>query len=60
MNPTGLRPEKGCAGEAQQQFQITEGSSRERGHPIMTIHQLPKYNFEEHERKIVHRYHMGA
>jgi hypothetical protein len=49
----GLRPEKVCAGEAQQQRQIADLSSHQRGRPIITIPQLSKYNFHGCERKIV-------
>jgi hypothetical protein len=31
LSPTGLRPEKGCAGEAQQQLKTTDPTSRQRG-----------------------------
>jgi hypothetical protein len=33
MSPGGLRPEKGCAGDAQQNLKTTDPTPRQRGHP---------------------------
>jgi hypothetical protein len=33
LNPVGLRPEKGCAGGAQQKLKTTDPTSRQRGRP---------------------------
>jgi hypothetical protein len=33
MSPAELRPEKDCAGEAQQQLKITDPTSRQRERP---------------------------
>jgi hypothetical protein len=44
INPVGLRPEKGCAGDAQQKLKTTDPTSRQRGRPTSTNPQLSKNN----------------
>jgi hypothetical protein len=44
MSPLGLRPEKGCAGDARQKLETTEQTSRQRGRPTSTNPQLSKNN----------------
>jgi hypothetical protein len=36
MSPVGLRPEKGCAGDARQKLKSTDPTSRQRGRPTST------------------------
>jgi hypothetical protein len=36
MGPVGLRSEKGCAGDAQQELKTTNSTSRQRGRPTST------------------------
>jgi hypothetical protein len=36
LSPTGLRPEKDFAGEAQQELKTTDPTSRQRGRPTST------------------------
>jgi hypothetical protein len=36
MDPMGLRPEKGCSGDAQTQLKTTNPTSRQRGRPTST------------------------
>jgi hypothetical protein len=50
LSPTGLRPEQDCAGEDQQQQEITDPSSCQRGHYTVTNPQLSKENFREKEK----------
>jgi hypothetical protein len=44
MSPVGLRPEKGCTGDAQQQLKTTEPTSRQRGRHTLINPQLSKGN----------------
>jgi hypothetical protein len=52
LSPAGLRPERNCTGEEQQQQQITDPSSRQRGRYKITKPQLSKENFKEKEKLI--------
>jgi hypothetical protein len=36
VSPVGLRSEKGCAGDVQQQLKTTDSTSRQRGRPAST------------------------
>jgi hypothetical protein len=36
MRPVGLRPERGCAGDAQEKLKITDPTSGQRGRPTST------------------------
>jgi hypothetical protein len=42
MSPVGLRSEKGCAGDAQQELKTTDPTSRQIGCPTSRNKQLPK------------------
>jgi hypothetical protein len=48
MIPVGLKPEKGCAGDAQQNLKTTDPTSRQRGRPTSTNLQLSKTNSENY------------
>jgi hypothetical protein len=52
LSSAGLRPETDCFGEAQQQKQITDPSSRQRGRHKITNPQLSKDNFKEKEKLV--------
>jgi hypothetical protein len=52
LSPAGLRPEKDCVGEAQQQKQITDPSPRQKGLHKITNPQLSKGNFKEKEKLV--------
>jgi hypothetical protein len=52
LGPAGLRPERDCASEDQQQLQITDPSSRQRGCYKITNPQLSKENFKEKEKLV--------
>jgi hypothetical protein len=56
MSPIGLRPEKGCAGDAQQKLKTTDQTSCQRGCPIPTNLCL---KIIKERRKIVHGSQMG-
>jgi hypothetical protein len=45
VSPAGLRNEKDCAGEAQQQLKTTDPTSHQRGRPHINKPQLSKNNF---------------
>jgi hypothetical protein len=49
----GTQTEKDCAGHAQQQEQITDPSSRQRGGHEITNPQLSKENFKEKEKLVM-------
>jgi hypothetical protein len=52
MSPAGLRPKKDCSGEAQQQLQNTDSTSRQKGRPTSTnpvYCLLPKNNYIKKE-----------
>jgi hypothetical protein len=49
----GTLTEKDCAGHAQQQEQITDSSSRQRGRHKITNPQLSKENFKEKEKVVM-------
>jgi hypothetical protein len=51
VSPTGLTPKKDCAGEAHQQLNITDPSSRQIGCPSINMSQLSEENFHEIEGK---------
>jgi hypothetical protein len=53
LSPAGLRPERHCADEDQQQHSITDPSSRQRGRYKITNPQLSKDNFKEKEKLAV-------
>jgi hypothetical protein len=42
MSPMGLRPEKGCSGDARQKLKSTDPTSRQRGRPTSTNPKLSK------------------
>jgi hypothetical protein len=44
VSPMGLRPEKGCAGDARQKLKTTDTASRQRGRHTSTNPQLSKNN----------------
>jgi hypothetical protein len=50
LSPAGLRPEQDYAGEAQQQHEITDPSSRPRRRYRITNLQLSKENFKDREK----------
>jgi hypothetical protein len=50
MSPVGLKPEKGCAGDARQKLKTTDPTSRQRGRPTSTNPQLSKNNEKEKRR----------
>jgi hypothetical protein len=54
MSPLGLRPERDCAGENQQQQYITDQSSRQRGPHKIANPQLSKENtsIKENEKLV--------
>jgi hypothetical protein len=52
MSSVGLRLEKYCVGEFQQQLQITDPSSLQRGYPVRNKTQQSIENFQRRERKI--------
>jgi hypothetical protein len=52
VSPVGLRPEKGCAGDAQQKLKTTDPTSRQRGRPTSTICNCPKIIKEEGEKLV--------
>jgi hypothetical protein len=52
LSPAGLRPERDCTGENQQQQQITDLPSRQRGHYKITNPQLSKENFKDKEKLV--------
>jgi hypothetical protein len=47
MSPVGLRPEKGCAGDARQKLKTTYPTSLQRGSPTSANPQLSKNNQRE-------------
>jgi hypothetical protein len=51
MNPMGLRPEKGCAGDAQQKLNTTDPTSRQRGRSTSKIRNCLKI-IKERRREI--------
>jgi hypothetical protein len=53
MIPSGLRPEKDSAGDAQQQMETTDPTSRQRGRPTSTNPQLCKRLVKEKGEKLV-------
>jgi hypothetical protein len=53
LSPAGLRPEWDCAGEDQQQQQITDPSFRQRGRYKITNPQLSEENFKKKEKLVV-------
>jgi hypothetical protein len=53
LSPAELRPERDCAGEDQQQEQITDQSSRQRGRYKITNPQLSKANLKEKDKLVV-------
>jgi hypothetical protein len=50
MSPVVLRPEKGCARDAQQKLKTTDSTSRQRGLSTSTNPQLPNYNTRKKEK----------
>jgi hypothetical protein len=52
LSPMELRPEWDCAGEVQQQQQITDPSSHQRGRYIISHPQLSKEKFKEKEKMV--------
>jgi hypothetical protein len=58
LSPARLRPERDCTGDVQQQEQVTDPSSRQRGRYKITNAQLSKEN--QGERKIGRESQMGA
>jgi hypothetical protein len=59
MSPVGLRPEKGCAGNAKQKLKTKEPTSRQRGRPTSTNRNCLKV-MKEKRRKIGRGSQMGA
>jgi hypothetical protein len=57
VSPMGLRPEKGCAGYAQQKMKTTDPASRQRGKK--NPHKCVKV-IKESRGRIGHGSHMGA
>jgi hypothetical protein len=52
LSPAGLRPEREYAGEDQQQRQITDPPSRQRGRYKITNPQQSKENLKEKEKLV--------
>jgi hypothetical protein len=52
-SPVGLRPEKGCAGNARQKLKTTDPTTRQRGRPTSTNPKLSKNNQREKGEKLV-------
>jgi hypothetical protein len=52
LSPAGHRPERDCAGEALQQQEITDLSSRQRGRYKITNQQMSKEIFKEKEKLV--------
>jgi hypothetical protein len=60
MRPVGFRPEKGCAGYAQQKLKSSDPTSRQRGRPTSTKPKLSKKIIKERMGKIGRGSQMGA
>jgi hypothetical protein len=52
MSSVGLRPEKGCAGDARQKLNSIDPTSRQIGRPTSTNTQLSKGNLKEKEKLV--------
>jgi hypothetical protein len=52
LSVEGLRPERDCAGEANQQQEITDPTSCQKGRHKITNPQLSKKNFKEKENLV--------
>jgi hypothetical protein len=52
LSPVGLRPERDCTGENQQQHKISDPSSRQRGRYKKARLQLSKEDFKEKEKLV--------
>jgi hypothetical protein len=60
MSPVGLRPEKGCTGDAQQKLESTDLTSHQRGSSTSTNPKLSKKIIKERMGKIGRKSQMGA